>query len=168
MYSGSLDSHNSEFTIEQEELAEGGYTLSQEQEKNMMKANIDNLLTTFKKNRNKRICVLSTTCTGKIALMNKLNIGLDIDKQIFPLLTKKEVDYVCSTPQTEKIGQKMDEFVRTKLSINLGAPMFGIVLLDCDLIVYLHINEELFLEGTKLRNVDFKNVKIYKLKQNKR
>lgn len=30
MYSGSLDSHNSEFTIEQEELAEGGYTLSQE------------------------------------------------------------------------------------------------------------------------------------------
>lgn len=64
----------------------------------MMKANIDNLLTTFKKNRNKRICVLSTTCTGKIALMNKLNIGLDIDKQIFPLLTKKEVDYVCSTP----------------------------------------------------------------------
>lgn len=58
----------------------------------------------------------------------------------------------------------MDEFVRTKLSINLGAPMFGIVLLDCDLIVYLHINEELFLEGTKLRNVDFKNVKIYKLK----
>lgn len=125
----------------------------------MMEANIDNLLTIFNENSNKRICVLGTTCTGKTTLINKLNIGLDMDKEIFPLLTKEETDYVCSTPWTKKIGQKMDELVRAKLSINPGIPMFGTVLLDCDLIVYLHINDELLLERTKLRNVDFENAK---------
>lgn len=125
----------------------------------MMEANIDNLLTVFNENSNKRICVLGTTCTGKTTLINKLNIGLDMDKEIFPLLTKEETDYVCSTPWTKKVGQKMDELVRAKLSINPGIPMFGTVLLDCDLIVYLHINDELLLERTKLRNVDFENAK---------
>ena len=37
--------------------------------------------------------------------------------------------------------------------------MFGTVLLDSDLIVYLHINDELLLERTNSRNVDFNNAK---------
>lgn len=125
----------------------------------MIEASIDNLLTIFNENSNKRICVLGTTCTGKTTLINNSDIGLDMDKEIFPLLTKEETDYVCSTPWTEEIGKKMDELVRTKLSIKSGTPMFGTVLLDCDLIVYLHISDELLLERTKLRNADFMNAK---------
>ena len=125
----------------------------------MIEASIDNLLTIFNENSNKRICVLGTTCTGKTTLINELNIGIDMDKEIFPLLTQQETDYVCSTPWTEEIGEKMDELVRTKLSIRPGTPMFGTVLLDCDLIVYLHISDELLLERTKLRNADFMNAK---------
>lgn len=125
----------------------------------MMEASIDNLLTIFNENSNKRICVLGTTCTGKTTLINELNIGIDMDKEIFPLLTQQETDYVCSIPWTEEIGEKMDELVRTKLSIKSGTPMFGTVLLDCDLIVYLHISDELLLERTKLRNADFTNAK---------
>jgi len=53
----------------------------------------------------------------------------------------------------------MDELVRTKLSIKPGIPLFGTVLLDCDLIVYLHINDELLLERTTSRNVSFENAK---------
>ena len=53
----------------------------------------------------------------------------------------------------------MNELVRTRLSIKPNYPMFGTVLLDCDLVVYLHINDELLLERTKLRNVDFVNAK---------
>lgn len=53
----------------------------------------------------------------------------------------------------------MDELVRDKLSIRPGSPMFGTVLLDCDLIIYLHINDELLLERTKLRDADFINAK---------
>lgn len=37
--------------------------------------------------------------------------------------------------------------------------MFATVLLDCDLIVYLHISDELLMKRSKLRNVDFINAK---------
>ena len=82
-----------------------------------------------------------------------------MDKEIFPLLTQEETDYVCQTPWTEEIGNKMDELVRTKLKIQPGTPLFGTVLLDCDLIIYLHINDELLQERTRLRNTDFNNAK---------
>ena len=93
-----------------------------------MDVNIENLTKIFSENNNKRICVLGTTCTGKTTLLNEIKIGLDMDKEIFPLLTKEETKYVCGTPWTEEIGQKMDELVRTKLSIQPGLPMFGTVL----------------------------------------
>ena len=120
---------------------------------------IEQLKTIFEENKDKRICVLGTTCTGKTTLINKTNIGLDMDEEIFPLLTKEEIDYVCQTPWTEEIGNKMDELVRTKLKIQPGTPMFGTVLLDCDLIIYLHINDNLLQERTRLRNTDFNNAK---------
>ena len=122
-------------------------------------SNIEQLIEIFEENRDKRICVLGTTCTGKTTLIKGTNIGLDMDEEIFPLLTEEETEYVCRTPWTQEIGNKMDELVRTKLSINPGTPMFGTVLLDCDLIVYLHINDDLLLERTKLRNTDFSNAK---------
>lgn len=120
---------------------------------------IEQLKTIFEQNKDKRICVLGTTCTGKTTLINKTNIGLDMDEEIFPLLTQEETDYVCQTPWTEEIGNKMDELVRTKLKIKPGTPMFGTVLLDCDLIIYLHINDNLLQERTRLRNTDFNNAK---------
>ncbi len=120
---------------------------------------IEQLKTLFEENKDKRICVLGTTCTGKTTLINKTNIGLDMDEEIFPLLTKEETDYVCQTPWTEEIGNKMDELVRTKLKIQPGTPLFGTVLLDCDLIIYLHINDNLLQERTRLRNTDFNNAK---------
>lgn len=120
---------------------------------------IDELKNIFENNKDKRICVLGTSCTGKTTLINKINMGVDMDEGIFPLLTHDETEYVCSTPWTEEIGNRMDEFVRTKLKIIPGIPMFGTVLLDCDLIVYLHISDELLFERTELRNVDFSNAK---------
>lgn len=78
---------------------------------------IEELRKIFKENTDKRICVLGTTCTGKTTLIHDINIGLDMDDEIFQLLTKEETEYVCKTPWTEEIGNKMDELVRTKLSI---------------------------------------------------
>lgn len=120
---------------------------------------IEELVKIFNENNDKRICVLGTTCTGKTTLINNINIGVDMDKEIFPLLSKEETEYVCRTPWTKEIGKKMDELVKTKLSIKPGIPMFGTVLLGCDLIVYLHIDDELLFERTKLRNTDFNNAK---------
>lgn len=110
-------------------------------------------------NKDKRICVIGTTCTGKSTLIKNLNMGLDMDDAIFPLLTKEETDYVCSSPWTVEIGKKMDELVSERLSIISGVPMFGTVLLDCDLIIYLHISDELLRIRTNLRNADFINAK---------
>lgn len=122
------------------------------------------LLEIINNNSDKRIVVLGTTCTGKTTLINKLNIGRDMDKEIFPLLTKEETDYVCSSPWTEDIGKKMDELVRTKLKSEAGKPLFGTVLLDCDLIIYLHINDELLKERVQKRNADFINAKNMQIK----
>ena len=122
-------------------------------------SNIEQLIEIFEENRDKRICVLGATCTGKTTLIKGTNIGLDMDEEIFPLLTEEETEYVCRTPWTQEIGNRMDELVRTKLSIKQGTPMFGTVLLDCDLIVYLHINDDLLHERTKIRNTDCSNTK---------
>ena len=127
-------------------------------------SNIEELRQLFIDNKGKRICVLGTTCTGKTTLINESKMGVDMDEEIFPLLTEEETEYVCQTPWTEEIGNKMDELVRTRLRINPGVPMFGTVLLDCDLIIYLHITDELLLERTKSRNVDFNNAKNMQLK----
>lgn len=124
-----------------------------------MENTINELKEILNNNTDKKIVVLGTTCTGKTTLISKLNIGRDMDKEIFPLLTKEETDYVCSSPWTEEIGQKMDELVRTKLKAEAGKPLFGTVLLDCDLIVYLHINDELLKERVEKRNADFINAK---------
>ena len=120
---------------------------------------INELKEIFDKNRDKRILVIGTTCTGKSTLIRNLGIGVDMDKVIFPLLTKEESDYVCQTPWTKEIGEKMTYLVKTKLKIEQGKPLFGIVLIDCDLIVYLHISDELLKKRTDLRNVDYMNAK---------
>lgn len=113
----------------------------------------------LRENKDKRICVIGTTCTGKSTLIKNLNMGLDMDDAIFPLLTKEETDYVCSSPWTVEIGKKMDELVSERLSVISGVPMFGTVLLDCDLIIYLHISDELLRIRTNLRKTDFINAK---------
>lgn len=117
------------------------------------------LLSILERNKEKRICVIGTTCTGKSTLIQNLNVGIDMDEAIFPLLTEEETEFVCRTPWTEEIGKKMDELVRSRLVITPGTPMFGTVLLDCDLVVYLHISDELLMERTMARGVDFQNAK---------
>ncbi len=120
---------------------------------------VEELKEIFDNNKDKRILVIGTTCTGKSTLIKNLGIGLDMDKVIFPLLTKEESDYVCQTPWTKEIGEKMTYLVKTKLKIQPGEPLFGTVLVDCDLIIYLHISDELLKKRTTLRNVDFTNAK---------
>lgn len=120
---------------------------------------VEELKEIFDNNKDKRILVIGTTCTGKSTLIKSLGIGLDMDKVIFPLLSKEESDYVCQTPWTKEIGEKMTYLVKTKLKIQTGKPLFGTVLVDCDLIIYLHINDELLKKRTDLRNVDFINAK---------
>lgn len=118
---------------------------------------LDELKEIFINNQDKRVCVVGTTCTGKSTIINELKIGKDMDDEIFPLLSKEEKDIVMSDPWTEEIGVYMDNLVRNKLKIAPGCPLFGTVILDCDLLVYLHINDELLKNRCDMRGVNFSN-----------
>ena len=107
----------------------------------------------FNENQNKRIVVLGTTCCGKTTIVKKLAYTRDMDKEIFPLLSKEETEYVCQQPWTEKIGEKMDQLVRERLKAIHGCPLFGTVYVDADLVVFLKLHRDILEERCKLRNV---------------
>ena len=123
---------------------------------------INELKRVIDSNKDKRICVVGTSCTGKTTYLEHAKNGLDMDKIIFPLMTDEEKEYVCQTPWTPEIGKTMDKLVKERIKIIPGQPVFGTVIIDCDLIVYLDISDELLLERTKSRNVNYQDAKNMK------
>ncbi len=123
---------------------------------------INDLKKVIDSNKDKRICVVGTSCTGKTTYLNYAKNGLDMDKIIFPLLSEEEKEYVCRTPWTSEIGETMDRLVKERIKIQPGQPVFGTVIIDCDLIVYLDISDELLLKRTKSRNVNYEDAKNMK------
>lgn len=123
---------------------------------------INDLKTILDTNKSKRICVIGTSCTGKTTYLEYVKNGLDMDKLIFPLLSEEEKEYVCQTPWTEEIGETMDRLVKERIKIQAGQPVFGTVIIDCDLIVYLNISDELLKKRTSSRNVNYEDAKNMK------
>lgn len=123
---------------------------------------INELKRVIDSNKDKRICVVGTSCTGKTTYLDYAKNGLDMDKIIFPLLSDEEREYVCQTPWTPEIGETMDRLVKEKIKIKPGKPVFGTVIIDCDLIVYLDISDKLLLARTKSRNVNYQDAKNMK------
>lgn len=123
---------------------------------------INDLKKVIDSNKDKRICVVGTSCTGKTTYLEYDKNGLDMDQIIFPLLSSEEKEYVCQTPWTPEIGETMDRLVKERIQIKAGQPVFGTVIIDCDLIIYLDISDELLQERTKSRNVDYQDAKNMK------
>jgi len=111
----------------------------------------------FEENRNKRICVVATSCAGESTILHSFKEALDMDDELFPLLTKDESDYVCGYPWTEDIGKFMDNLAKSKLNIIPGHPLFGTVVLDADIIVFLHIDEKILKSRCLKRKVSLEN-----------
>ncbi|MEK9183491.1 MAG: hypothetical protein AAB890_00250 [Patescibacteria group bacterium] len=120
---------------------------------------ISELTKILEANRDKRIVVVGTTCTGKSTLIQEIKDAHDMDELVFPLLSKEEDDYVCQKPWTSEIGQTMIRLVKEKVKVEPGKPVFGTVVLDSDLIIYLHISDELLEERTNLRNHTLEDAK---------
>lgn len=120
---------------------------------------INKLKEILKENKNKRIVVVGTSCVGKSTLLKEIPKAQDMDELIFPRLSKEEKDYVCKSPWTEEIGKTMDRLVREKLKVKKGRPFFGTVILNCDLVVYLDISDELLKERAKKRGSSFVDIK---------
>lgn len=109
----------------------------------------------FESNKDKRICVIGTSCIGKSTLLKELRNCYDMDDLLFPLLSKEETEYVCRQPWTNSIGSFMNKVTRERIKINVGNPVFGTVLIECDLIVLLTIDKELLESRCMSRNADF-------------
>ena len=120
---------------------------------------IEQLQEIFEKNKDKRVVVIGTTCTGKTTFVKKIKKVQDMDALIFPLLTKEEEKYVCSHPWTNEIGKTMTRLVKKRINVNKGVPLFGTVLLECDLVIYLEITDNLLKERCAKRKADFRNAK---------
>lgn len=99
--------------------------------------------------KNKRVIVVGTTSSGKSTLLKKIKNAEDMDDLVFPLLSKEEKNYVCQSVWTEEIGKTMTRLVKEKVKVEKGKPLFGTVILGCDLIIYLDINDELLKERCK-------------------
>ncbi len=109
------------------------------------------------KNKDKRVIIIGTTCSGKTTMMQGIKDAEDMDELIFPLLSKEESDYVCSPVWTEEIGKTMTRLVKERVKVKKGKPLFGTVVLDCDLIIFLDIDDELLKERCKKRKANFAN-----------
>ena len=110
-------------------------------------------------NKDKRVVVVGTSCTGKSYLLKDIPEGKDMDDLIFPLLSKEETEYVNRDPWTPEIGKFMTKVVKERIKVQAGQPVFGTVVLDSDLIIYLVIDDELLRKRTDLRQVNFNNAK---------
>ena len=107
----------------------------------------------------KRVVVVGTTCTGKSTLLPNISNAFDMDDLLFPQLSKSETDYVCQTPWTEEIGRTMVHLAKERVKVKPGSPVFGTVILDCDLIIFLVISDELLKERCVSRRVSFRDAK---------
>lgn len=110
-------------------------------------------------NKDKRVVVVGTTCTGKSTFLNHIKGAHDMDELVFPQLTQEEADYVNQTPWTEEIGRTMTRLVKERVKIKPGEPVFGTIVIDSDLIIDLKISDDLLRQRTTLRGTNFDDAK---------
>lgn len=120
---------------------------------------MEDVIEIIDKNKDKRICVVGTTCTGKSSLIKQSGVGIDMDELLYPMLTKEEAAYADQLPWTPEIGSYMDGLAKDKIKIEQGWPVFGTVVLPCDLIIYLDIDDETLKQRCQTRNVSFEDAK---------
>lgn len=130
--------------------------------KTSAKDTINSLNTIFDKHKKDRICILATTCCGKSTLHEQIPGTVDMDDELWPQLTQEEEAYICQKPWTKEIGDFAGRLVRERVTVKAGHPLFTLILLDCEVIVYLDISDELLAEHCKKRGAAFQDAKNVK------
>lgn len=125
---------------------------------------IEGLKTLLSTHAEKRVVVVGTTCTGKSTMLRSISNARDQDKEVFPKLTKEEADFVCQMPWTEEIGDTMTRFVKERVLAKAGEPIFGTVIIPCDLIIFLRISDAALKERCEKRGVVFSDAKQMQLR----
>ncbi len=123
---------------------------------------ISSLNTIFDEHKDKRICVIGTTCSGKTTLTDNLEGSYDLDQLLVNTLSDEEKDFIFQNPLTEEASQFAFKLARERIKIEPGHPIFSIVLLDCDVLVYLDITDDALLRHCTTRGETFEHAKKVK------
>jgi len=115
---------------------------------------VNNLKTIFEKHKAERIFVLGTTCVGKTTLLDYFPEAIDMDAVAFIDITEAEAEIIGRTPWTKEIGDTVDNIVYRNVRVKAGQPMFGTVIVDCEVVVYLDISDAILEKHCKKRSVD--------------
>lgn len=133
--------------------------MTSEELKNSQENITSKLVKILDANKDKRVVVVGTTCTGKSTFLKQIESAHDMDELVFPKLSKEERDYVDQTPWTEEIGRTMIRLTKERAVVKPGEPVFGTVVLDSDLLIELKISDELLRKRTISRGVSFEDAK---------
>ena len=120
---------------------------------------IEKLQILLESNKDKRVVVVGTTCTGKSTFLQSIKGAHDMDDLLYPQLTKEEADFVNQTPLTEEISRTMDRLAKERVKVEKGQPVFGTIVFDSDFIINLKISDELLRQRVRSRNVSFEDAK---------
>lgn len=130
---------------------------------------VEKLRVIFDTNKDKRICIVGSSCVGKTTLLKYLPDAIDMDDLLFgspekgiePLLSEEERVYVCG-PWTPEVGKFMADKARELIQIKAGNPVFGTIVFTSDLVIEVTVPDEILRERIRRRNsneVDVFNMK---------
>jgi GTPase SAR1 family protein len=113
---------------------------------------VNTLKTIFEKHKNERICVIGTMCCGKTTLIKRLSHNcIDMDDEFWPQISEEEIEVLSQTPITKEIFDSIRRLMYEKITVKPSFPLFGVVILDCEVVVYLDISEKLLEEHCRMR-----------------
>lgn len=123
---------------------------------------INTLMAIFEKHKNEKVFVLATICCGKSTLVSKIPSCVDADDIAFVDITEEELAIINQTPWTKEVGDTVDNLVYRNVKIMPGHPVFGTVIVDCEVVVYLDISDDLLAKHCEKRGKDFSDAKSIK------
>ena len=99
----------------------------------------------FDRHKGERVCVVGTMCCGKTTLCRHLPEYncIDMDDEFWHQVSEEELKVLSKTPITKSILDRIFELVHEKVAVKPGFPLFGVVILDCEAVVYMNISEKL-------------------------
>jgi hypothetical protein len=84
-------------------------------------------------------------------LLDYLPEAVDMDDIAFADITEEESGIIHQTPWTKEVGDMVDRLVWRNVKVRKGQPAFGTVIIDCEVVIYLDIADELLAEHCNKR-----------------
>ncbi|WP_394923313.1 hypothetical protein [uncultured Robinsoniella sp.] len=112
----------------------------------------------------KSICVVGTSCCGKTSFARYIGNCVCMEEAMCYLFSEQELQQVMQSPWTTEIGETMDRLVNSKIKTQPGFPIFGTVVMDSDLVVYLNISNGMLVARCEEQGISFEDASLMKEK----